>query len=97
MYSTLRFENTKQEPLRKLIEFRNTLIAFTDTSIQGLFGDNLSEIKRRVINPKVGTKCGNSAVVVGNYLAFLSAEGIYFLKTLPLVIINLISKNRYAH
>lgn len=82
MYSTLRFENTKQEPLRKLIEFRNTLIAFTDTSIQGLFGDNLSEIKRRVINPKVGTKCGNSAVVVGNYLAFLSAEGIYFLKNL---------------
>lgn len=83
--NNLVFETTKNEPLQKITRFRDHLVAFTDSSIQALFGKGPTDFRRTVMNTSVGCIAPNSVAVLDNYIAFLSADGIYYLKSIGYV------------
>lgn len=83
--NTLRFENGKKEGLTVLVQYRDMLIAFTDTSIQALFGQSPQDYRRAVLNTSIGCIAPYSAVVVKNYIYFLSSNGVHFLKSVGYV------------
>lgn len=83
--SNLMFETTKNEPLNKVVRFRDHLVAFTDSSIQALFGKHPAEFRRVALNTSIGCIAPDSAVVLDNYIAFLSADGVYYLKSVGYV------------
>lgn len=78
----LRFENERREGLTALIEFRDMLVAFTPNSIHALFGQSPEDFRRVLLSSAIGCIAPYSAKVMENYIAFLSYEGIYMLKTL---------------
>ena len=78
----LKFANTRNEPLRNLIEFRDSIIAFTDTSIQTLYGNDADTWRRVVLNTDVGSPFPFGATVINNYVAFVSSSNVYILKSL---------------
>jgi hypothetical protein len=79
---TLRFENEKQEGIKRIVRFRNVLIIFTDTSIQALYGTSPADYRRVMMNTAIGCISPETACVMGNYITFLSSEGIHVLKSL---------------
>jgi hypothetical protein len=81
----LRFENGRKEALTTLVKFRDSLIAFTPTSIQALYGKSPLDYRRVVLNTSIGCMAPYSAVVVKNYIYFLSQEGVHYLKSLGYV------------
>lgn len=83
--NTLFFETTRNEPLNTIVRFRDYLLAFTDTSTQALFGQSPTDYSRKVLNSAVGCIAPRGAVVMDNYVAFLSADGIYYLKNVGYV------------
>lgn len=83
--NNLNFETEKNEALTTIVRFRDYLVAFTDSSIQALFGKGPSDYRRTVLNTSIGCIAPKSAVVMDNYLAFLSAEGVYYLKSVGYV------------
>lgn len=80
--NTLRFENTRQEEITALVEFRDMLIAFTPNTIQALFGKSPQDFSRIMLSSSIGCIAPYSAEVMENYVVFLSNEGVYILKTL---------------
>jgi hypothetical protein len=80
--NTLRFENKEQEGLTAVVKFRDSLVAFTPHSIQGLNGRGPEDYSRTFLSSSVGCIAPYSAQVMENYIAFLSLEGVYVLKTL---------------
>lgn len=83
--NTLQFETTRNEPVNTIVRFRDYLLAFTDTSIQALFGQSPANYSRRVLNSAIGCIAPRGAVVLDNYVAFLSSDGIYYLKSVGYV------------
>ena len=83
--NNLVFETSKNEPLTAIVRFRDHLVAFTDSSIQALFGKGPMDYRRVVLNTSVGCIAPKSAVVMDNYVTFLSADGIYYLKSVGYV------------
>lgn len=83
--NTLFFETTKTEPLNALVKFRDSIIAFTDTSIQALYGKGPSDYRRVVLNTSLGCIAPRGACVMDNYVAFVSPEGLYYLKSVGYV------------
>jgi len=83
--NTLHFETTRTEPLNIIVRYRDYLLAFTDSSIQALFGKSPSDYQRRVLNSAIGCIAPRGATVIDNYVAFLSADGIYYLKNVGYV------------
>lgn len=83
--NTLHFETTRTEPLNIIVRYRDHLLAFTDSSIQALFGKSPSDYQRRVLNSAIGCIAPRGATVMDNYVAFLSADGIYYLKNVGYV------------
>lgn len=83
--NNLLFETSKNEPLTAITRFRDHLVAFTDSSIQALFGKSPSDYRRVVLNTSVGCIAPNSVAVMDNYVVFLSAEGVYLLKSVGYV------------
>jgi hypothetical protein len=81
MYNTIEFESEKNKGLTAIVKYRNTLIAFTETSIQALYGSFPSEYQRVVLNTSIGCIAPFSVVPMDNYVAFLSNEGVYVLKS----------------
>jgi hypothetical protein len=79
--NSLRFENGRSESLTKIVQFRDMLVAFTPTSIQALFGKSPLDFKRVTLHTGLGCIAPDSAVVMKNYIAFLSNEGIHILKS----------------
>lgn len=82
---SLRFTNPKREGLTSLVRFRDIIVAFTKTSVQALYGKapNGQDAYRRVtLNTAVGCIAPDTAKVYDNYIAFLSYEGVYVLKSL---------------
>lgn len=82
MNNTLKFENPKAEGLTVITHFRDILVAFTSTSIQSLTGKSPADYARTVLNTKVGCIAPYSTAIIDNYIAFLSFEGVYILKSL---------------
>lgn len=78
----LKFANSRSEPLRNLIEFRDSLIAFTDTTIQTLYGNDADTWRRVVLNTDVGCPFPFGATIINNYVAFVSSTNVYILKSL---------------
>lgn len=78
--NSLRFENTRKEPLQALVKFRDVLVAFTTSTIQALFGKSPLDYRRIMLNPEMGTVAPFSPKVVENAIIFLSKEGIYALR-----------------
>ena len=85
MPNNLVFETTKNEPLTAVTRFRDYLVTFTDSSIQALFGKSPSDYRRVVLNTSVGCIAPKSVAVMDNYVVFLSAEGVYLLKSVGYV------------
>jgi hypothetical protein len=83
--NTLRFENKRKEGLSKVIQYRDSIVAFTPTSIQALYGKSPLDFRRVVLNTSIGALAPESVTVVRNYIYFLSQEGVYFLKSLGYV------------
>ena len=83
--NTLQFETTRSEAVNTIVRYRDYLVAFTDTSIQSLTGKSPSEYKRIVLNTSVGCVAPQGACVMDNYIAFYSADGIYYLKSVGYV------------
>jgi hypothetical protein len=80
--NSILFTNERQEGLTSLVRFRDGIIAFTPTSIQALFGKQPSEYQRVTLNTAVGCIAPYTAQVMGNYVAFLSREGVHILKNI---------------
>lgn len=80
--NSLQFTNPKQEGLTALVRFRDNIVAFTKTSIQGLYGKSPSDFQRVMINTAVGCIAPYSAKVFDNYVAFLSYDGVQVMKSL---------------
>jgi hypothetical protein len=76
----LRFENPKNESLNVLLHYRDRLVAMTDSTIQSLLGKSPLEYERVVLNTDIGCIAPYSAVVVENFIYFLSQDGVYMLK-----------------
>lgn len=85
MPNNLAFETTKNEPINAVARFRDHLVAFTDSSIQALFGKSPADYRRVVLNTSVGCIAPKSVAVMDNYIVFLSAEGVYLLKSVGYV------------
>src|SRR6185312_15956494 len=83
--NNLRFETTANEPITKVSRFRDYLVVFTDTSTQALFGKGPQDFRRVVLNSSVGCIAPNSVAVMDNYVAFLSLDGVYILKSIGYV------------
>lgn len=79
--NSLRFQNTKKESLQALVRFRDNLVAFQKSTIQALFGKSPQDFQRVMLNSDVGTIAPFSPKVIDNYIAFLSSEGVYVLKS----------------
>ncbi|MGG4267437.1 hypothetical protein [Peribacillus simplex] len=82
--NTLDFENPEQEAISKIITFRDMLIIFMPSSVQGLFGkapDGDSPFVRHVIHTGIGCIAPETAKVMGNTVVFLSKEGVQMLKS----------------
>ena len=62
--------------------FQNVLVIFTDNNIFMLKGKNPYDFSFTNINRTIGCKYGWTARAVGNYLYFMSVEGLFKLKSL---------------
>lgn len=85
MPSNLRFETSKNDPVRAVTRFRDYLLVFTDNSIQALFGKSPTDFRRTVLNTSIGCIAPKSVAVMDNYVVFLSSEGVYYLKSVGYV------------
>jgi hypothetical protein len=82
--NSLLFDNEKKEDLSSLVQYRDMIVAFTETTIQALYGKNpigLDPYRRVMLNTTVGCIAPQSAKVMGNYIAFLAKEGVHILKS----------------
>lgn len=85
---SLDFENNEQEPLQKLVQYRDMIVAFMPSSIQALYGKapiGDEPYRRVVIHTGLGCIAPESPKVLGNWIVFLSREGIHLLKTIGTV------------
>lgn len=82
--NTLDFENPEQEAISKIVSYRDMLIIFMPSSIQGLFGKAPTgddPFTRHVIHSSIGCIAPETAKVMGNTLVFLAREGVHILKS----------------
>ncbi|MGM9949779.1 MAG: hypothetical protein ACI33P_06615 [Lysinibacillus sp.] len=86
--NTIDFENSEQEPLNILVKYRDFLVAFLPSSIQALYGKGPigdDTYRRVVLHTSLGCIAPESAKVMGNYITFLSKQGIHILKSIGMV------------
>lgn len=86
--NTIAFENSEQEPLNILVKYRDFLVAFLPSSIQALYGKGPigdDTYRRVVLHTSLGCIAPESAKVMGNYITFLSKQGIHILKSIGMV------------
>lgn len=79
--NTLIFETDKQEPVTRLVQFRDFIVAFTPSTIQALYGKSPQDYQRVRLHTGVGCIAPETAQVFGNTVAFLAKEGIHILKS----------------
>lgn len=83
--NTLHFETTRTEAVNSIVRFRDHLVAFTDSSVQALFGKSPSDYRRVVLNTSTGCIAQRGATVMDNYVTFVAADGIHYLKSVGYV------------
>lgn len=82
--NSLTFDNNEQESLTKLVHYRDFIVAFMPSSIQGLFGkaptgDDM--YTRMKLHTGIGCIAAETAKVMGNDIAFLSKEGVQIIQS----------------
>lgn len=82
--NTLAFETDKQEPITKLVQFRDFIVAFTPSTIQALYGKSPADYQRVRLHTGMGCVAPETAQVFQNMVAFLSKEGVHVLKSFGL-------------
>jgi hypothetical protein len=80
--NSLLFENEKQEGVTSLVQYRDIIVAFTNSSIQALYGKSPQDYRRVMLNTSIGCIAPQSAKVMGNVISFLSKEGVHILKAI---------------
>lgn len=80
--NTLRFENDRKEGISVIARFRDSLVVFTDSTIQVLEGKIPSQWARQMINSGIGCIAPKSVQSIDNALMFLSKDGVFRLKSL---------------
>jgi hypothetical protein len=80
----LEFDNPRREPITQILQYRNSLVIFTKTSVQALYGTGPDDYRRVMLHTDLGCIAENGAAVMQNHIAFVSYQGIYALKTLGL-------------
>lgn len=83
--NNLQFLSPKREELTSLVQYRDMIVAFTATSIQALYGKSPADFRRVMLNTSIGCVAPYSPAVAGNYVIFLSREGVHYLKSLGYV------------
>jgi len=81
--NTIAFESNDQEPLVKLVQYRDFLVAFLTSQIQALYGTGPvgdDPYRRAVLHTGVGCIAPETPRVLGNDIVFLSEDGVYKLK-----------------
>ena len=79
--NTLAFETDRQEPITKIVRFRDFLVSFMPSNIQALYGKSPQEYARAKIHTEIGCIAPESPAVLGNSIAFLAKDGAYVLKS----------------
>jgi hypothetical protein len=83
--NSLEFENNEQEPLQKLVQYRDFIVAFMPSTIQALYGKapiGEDTYRRVVIHTGLGCIAPETPKVLGNHIAFLSKAGVHVLKSI---------------
>lgn len=78
----IRVTDPQRGSLRKVQQFRNFLVCFTDGSIQMITGSTPQDYERQTIHTTLGCKRPSSVQVMENYVVFVGNDnGIYVLKS----------------
>jgi hypothetical protein len=80
----LEFDNPKRESLTTIVHYRNSLVVFTKSSTQALYGTGPDDYRRVMLHTDLGCIAPYGAAVMKNHIGFLSLQGIYALKTMGL-------------
>jgi hypothetical protein len=80
----LDFDSPKREPLTTIVHYRNSLVLFTKSSTQALYGSSPEDFRRVMLHTDLGCVAPYGAAVMKNHVGFVSLQGIYALKTIGL-------------
>jgi hypothetical protein len=80
--NSLTFSDIKQAKVTSIVKFYEVLVVFTEDNIWSLSGTNPTNFSKKSINTSIGCIAPFSARAVGNYVFFLSREGVFKLKSL---------------
>lgn len=79
---TLIVDTPTKDEMTSINYFQNVLVIFTENNIFMLKGKNPYDFSLMNINRTIGCKYGWTAKAVGNYLYFMSLEGLFKLKSI---------------
>lgn len=79
---TLIVDTPTKDEMTSINYFQNVLVIFTENNIFMLKGKNPYDFSLMSINRTIGCKYGWTAKAVGNYLYFMSIEGLFRLKSI---------------
>jgi hypothetical protein len=82
--SNLEFDSPKREPLTTIVHYRNSLVLFTKSSTQALYGSSPDDFRRVMLHTDLGCVSPYGAAVMKNHIGFVSLQGIYVIKTMGL-------------
>lgn len=77
--NSLIFESERRERITSIVRYRDMLVVFTPSTIQALFGKSPMDYQRFMMNSSIGCIAPYSTTIIGNYIAFLSNEGVQML------------------
>jgi hypothetical protein len=80
----IEFDSPRREALTNIIHYRNSLVVFTKTSTQALYGTGPDDYRRTMLHTDLGCISPYGAAVMKNGVGFLSMQGVYSLKTMAL-------------
>lgn len=83
-YYTLIIDTPEKDAITSINFYQNVLAVLTENNIFMIKGKNVLDFVVVSINRTIGCKYGWTARVVGNYLYFMSKEGLFKLKSLYL-------------
>lgn len=80
----LEFDSPRRESITQVVHYRNSLVIFTKSSTQALYGTGPEDYRRVMLHTDLGCVAPYGAAVMKNHIGFVSLQGIYALKTMGL-------------
>lgn len=81
LYYNLIIDTAEKDAITSINFYQNVLVVLTENNIFMIKGVNVEDFSVVSINRTIGCKYGWTAKVVGNYLYFMSKEGLFKLKS----------------